>query len=300
MSRSGGVDCELEAHVCGSAWFGLRPPRRLKSERAASTSSSQRLLRFATRRPAECRGPSQFVRPPSNRADALAHLFAYSVGYRQTWVSGLTKSATRMEIRVIRTRRMDRFVRSLAGLFAISALVAGGSAHADDPLGELMRRLAAHPGGHVRFVERQTLSLLKHPVESSGELVYEPPDHLEKRVLAPRPESMTIDKGVLTFERAGRRRSVALASYPELGAFIESIRATLAGDRAALEALYVVDLTTASGGWTLSLVPRAPQLAKLARLIRITGREVVVEGVEIQRPDGDRSVMAITPLVPAQ
>jgi len=195
---------------------------------------------------------------------------------------------------------MDRFVRPLAMLFAISALVATGRVYADDPLGDLMRRLAAHPGGHVRFVERQTISLLKQPVESSGELVYEPPGHLEKRVMVPRPESMTIDKGVLTLERAGRRRSVALASYPELGAFIESIRATLAGDRAALEALYVVDLTTAFGGWTLSLAPKVPQLAKLARLIRITGREDFVEGVEIQRPDGDRSVMVITPLLAAE
>jgi len=193
---------------------------------------------------------------------------------------------------------MSRFRRSLTVLLAVIAATTATSAFAEDALGDLMRRLAAHPGGHVRFVERQTLSLLKAPIESSGELVYEPPDHLEKRVVTPRPESMTIDKGILTLERGGRRRSVSLSSYPELGAFIESIRATLAGDRAALETLYVVDLTSVSGRWTLSLEPRVPQVAKLARLIRITGQDDFVSGVEIQRPDGDKSVMAITPMSP--
>ena len=44
--------------------------------------------------------------------------------------------------------------------------------------------------------------------EASGELVFEPPDHLEKRTLKPKAESVVIEHGHLTFER-GTHRAVA-------------------------------------------------------------------------------------------
>jgi hypothetical protein len=157
-----------------------------------------------------------------------------------------------------------------------------------------MHRLAQRRGGHAQFVERQYLSVLKAPVESTGELHFVPPDHLEKRTLAPKAESLVIDRGMLTFERGHRKRTVALAAYPQLGAFIESIRATLAGDRASLESIYELALLGTDGGWTLALKPRDERLARVVRSIRISGHDDLIDGVEIQRIDGDRSIMTIT------
>ena len=57
-------------------------------------------------------------------------------------------------------------------------------------------------------------------MESSGELSYVAPDRLEKRTLKPKPESMVLDGGTLTLERGGRKRSLPLADYPEVGAFV--------------------------------------------------------------------------------
>lgn len=173
----------------------------------------------------------------------------------------------------------------------------GGVAQADAALDELLQRIAAHGGGRVLFEERQYLSVLKQPVELTGELYFVPPDHLEKRVLSPKPETMVIDKGTLTMERGGRKRSVALASHPEIGVFIESIRATLAGDRAALETVYTLDFSRDGHGWILALRPKDARLARSLSVIRISGHEDVVATFEIVRVDGDRSVMDIT--VPA-
>jgi hypothetical protein len=183
---------------------------------------------------------------------------------------------------------------SSALCLAAALLSASGACAADDGLGQLMHRLSERRGGKAQFVERQYLSMLKAPVEASGELYFEPPDHLEKRTQAPKPESVVIDKGMLTFERGARHRSVALASYPELGAFIESIRATLAGDRASLEALYRLELKESAPGWELALTPRDPRLAKLVRTIRILGHDDLIDSVEILRVDGDRSLMTIS------
>ncbi len=181
-----------------------------------------------------------------------------------------------------------------SGVWIVAALLFGaGSVAAEDSLDKLMHRLSERRGGKAHFVERQYLSLLKTPVESSGDLYFEAPDHLEKRTLTPKPESVVIERGTLTFERGSRRRSVPLSSYPQLGAFIESIRATLAGDRAALEALYRLDLRDDARGWTLSLTPLDEPLARLVKNVRIAGHDDLIDSMEILRVDGDRSVMTI-------
>jgi len=196
---------------------------------------------------------------------------------------------------------MSLFVcRGPAGLFrwgavAAATLVASAAtAVADDAVGALMHRLSARHGGTAQFVERQYLSLLKTPVESAGELYFEAPDHLEKRTATPKPERVVIERGTLTFERGARRRSVPLASYPQLGAFIESIRATLAGDRAALEALYLLELHQEAAAWALSLAPRDERLSRFVKSVRIAGHDDLIDSMEILRVDGDRSVMTIS------
>jgi hypothetical protein len=57
-------------------------------------------------------------------------------------------------------------------------------------LDTVMALLAMRQHGRVEFVEQQFLAILDHPVESSGELRYDAPDHLEKRTLLPRPETL--------------------------------------------------------------------------------------------------------------
>ena len=58
-----------------------------------------------------------------------------------------------------------------------------------------------------------------------------------------------------------------LKDYPEVAGMIERIRATLAGDRKALERVYHLDLQGSSERWTLVLVPLERSEATLARLM---------------------------------
>ena len=98
---------------------------------------------------------------------------------------------------------------------------------------QLMRDLAQTRSSHVRFAEKKFIAMLDQPVESSGELLYSAPDRLEKRTLKPRPETMLVDGGTLVIERGRKKHRLQLPDYPELAAFIDSIRGTLAGDRHA-------------------------------------------------------------------
>lgn len=192
---------------------------------------------------------------------------------------------------------MSRRAAALA-LLALLALPGAAAAVATDPaLDEVLALLAARRHGHVSFTEVHEMAMLKEPLTSSGELVYEAPDRLEKRTLKPRAESLVLEHGVLTAQRGHRSHVLELAAYPQVVPFVESIRATLAGDRAALEHYFSLAFTGDVASWTLTLEPRDPQVAHSVRDIRMTGERDVIHSVEIRQSDGDRSLITIGPEV---
>ena len=158
---------------------------------------------------------------------------------------------------------------------------------------QLMDSLAQNKSGRATFVEKKYIAVLDKPVESSGELIYTAPDGLEKRTLKPRPESMTVKGGELFVERGRQKHKLQLQAYPELAAFIDSIRGTLAGDRKALERNYRLSVDGAPERWTLQLQPLDEKMQAVVQRIGISGVRQQVRSIEIIQADGDRSVMAI-------
>jgi hypothetical protein len=185
--------------------------------------------------------------------------------------------------------------RALAAVLASAAL---GAAAADFDLAALMSMLAQAPAGRATFHEIKYLSLLDRPVETNGELRFTPPAHFEKRTVGLDAETLIADRDNVTIERGGQRRTISLAQYPEIAVFVDSIRGTLAGDRALLEKTYNVALAGQPAQWTLTLVPRAERLLRVVTRIGIEGSQARVRRVEIQQADGDRSIMTITPAGP--
>jgi outer membrane lipoprotein-sorting protein len=158
---------------------------------------------------------------------------------------------------------------------------------------QLMSALAHRRAGRVQFVETKYLAMLERPVESTGELAFTAPDRLEKRTFTPKAENMVIEGDMMTVERAGKSYTLPLQNYPEIAAFIESVRATLAGNRDVLERYYKITLGGNAERWTLTLTPVDSRMAKAVQTIRIDGAADRLDRVEIRQADGDRSVMAI-------
>ena len=169
-------------------------------------------------------------------------------------------------------------------------------AEGDWGIDRLMQSLARSRSGSASFVEKKTIAMLDKPVESSGELFYTAPDRLEKRTLKPKPESMLLDKDKLIVEQRGKKHALSLANYPEVAAFIDSIRGTLAGDRKALERSYKLSLDGDEQNWNLSLLPIEDKMKKVVAKINIAGAGNILHSIEIKQADGDRSLMTITPL----
>lgn len=191
------------------------------------------------------------------------------------------------------------FQRLIFSLFLVlSILLASSISQAESNLDidELMQALASVPSGHASFVEKKSIAILEKPVESSGELFYSAPDRLEKRTLKPKAENMLLDKDKLIVEQRGKKRVLALQNYPEIAAFIDSIRGTLAGDRKSLERTYQLSLEGDAQNWNLILLPIEDKMKKIVAKISIAGSGNVLQTIDILQADGDSSRMTITPL----
>lgn len=190
--------------------------------------------------------------------------------------------------------------RSFARLVfaALSLTLAALTAHgAEWGLDQLMESLAQIRTNRATFNEKKYIAILERPVESSGELLYVAPDRLEKRTLKPRPESMILEQNVLLIERGRQKHRLQLSEQPELAAFIDSIRGTLAGDRKALERNYRLSLEGNAEQWTLQLQPLNDKMVAVVKHIRMAGVRDAVRSIEITHADGDRSLMQIERMV---
>ena len=168
-------------------------------------------------------------------------------------------------------------------------------AWADWDVPALMQQLAKHPTGRAKFMETKTLAVLDQPVVSTGELVYSPPDRLEKHTLKPVPESLVIRGNDLTVTRDGVKRQLRLPQYPEVLAFVEALRGTLVGSRSLLEQHYALTLSGTESDWRLSLTPLDDRMKRWVKVIKVSGSDKGVNTVETLQADGDKSVITVTP-----
>jgi|GEM_PF-214809 len=187
-----------------------------------------------------------------------------------------------------------RWLKRIIACLLLAALAIPALAAFD--VSQLMSELAKHKGGKAKFVEKKYISLLDKPVISSGEMSYSAPDRLEKRTLTPKVETLLLDKDLLSIEREKQKLTINLSNQPEALAFIDSIRGTLTGNRAALEKNYLLSLTGTQDKWVLTLLPSEQKIAALVLRIVVSGGKGQIRSIEYLQADGDRSVMSLEPI----
>lgn len=204
-------------------------------------------------------------------------------------------------------RGLMRYTREISACAAGCALLLlsllGPKALADEQrdgqftLESLMRALSEVESIDAAFRETRTVAVLNEPVILTGVLRYRAPDYVLKKVLLPRRESIEISGDQLFIDSSeDGTRSLRLEDYPAIGAFVESFRATLAGDLDSLRRHYRAALEGTSGRWRLRLEPIEPAIAEHVDAILIRGSASRVLRIETRQTDGSRSVMTITPV----
>ena len=186
-------------------------------------------------------------------------------------------------------------MRRLEWLLAVLLLCLAAPAWAAFDAPALMQLIATHPGGTVPFEETRTLALLDEPLTSSGELVYQPPERLEKRTLQPQPETLIIDGDRIAIVRNGKKRELRLGQYPEMEALIAGLRGVLLGNLPLLQQYYALRVSGDADAWTLELTPEDREARRWLRHIRVRGHGNQVQSMDTEQADGDRSRIVIQP-----
>ena len=182
----------------------------------------------------------------------------------------------------------------LRGLLLCAALLLAPPAFAAEwNLDALMQALAQHPASRASFVERKTLAMLDTPIESSGELRFRAPGTLEMRTLKPKPQTLILEGNRLSAAIDGRTHHINLDSHPDAAVLVDSIRATLNSDRAALQREYTVSLAGERARWALTLVPLAARARSRVREIRIVGRGGQIHSIAVEHADGDHTLLTL-------
>ena len=160
-------------------------------------------------------------------------------------------------------------------------------------LDQLMKSLAQRRHGEVDYEETDYLAVLDRPLKSSGMLIYDAPDHLEKRTIKPKPQSLTLDGDEMTVQRGRRKYQMQVSAYPKLAPLLDAMRDTLAGNEAALEKVFKVGFTGTAEDWKLQLMPLDEELARDVKEVEVQGAQDEIRSVEILQVSGDRSVMTL-------
>lgn len=175
----------------------------------------------------------------------------------------------------------------------------------DDALAPITR-LAQPPPTQVAFAEARFSALLSRPLVVSGQLSWEGGDRLQRHVDMPYVETTRIVDGEVSMHRAGRgTRHFSLDRAPPLKALLDSLVAVLSGDRARLSKAFTprLDQEGDGQGWTLTLKPKSPQLARSLSHIRLDGDRQGLRCMLITEANGTLSVDLLGPLaarMPAQ
>jgi hypothetical protein len=161
----------------------------------------------------------------------------------------------------------------------------------------LLGRFAALPGVEARFREEKQIALLDAPLISEGRLSFVGGDtpRLLRRTESPSASTVLIGGDRLTFHDGRRRRELDLngPSGALLRNFVQSFLYLLAGDEAALRRLYDITLTPRSEdapqGWLMILVPRDEAMRRVLNEVRLSGRGVLLEQMQVLEASGDRT-----------
>ena len=162
-------------------------------------------------------------------------------------------------------------------------------------LPQLMAMLARVDRSVVAFEETRHFAVLAAPVVRRGTLQYVRPDRLEMRVATPIPETVEIVGSRIRIASTDGRREWDLAGQPVALAWIEGIRASLAGDTESLTRRFRSGLSGTADAWAMRLEPIDARVAAALARVDVRGRRAQILSIEILDAQGDRIAIALTP-----
>ncbi len=154
----------------------------------------------------------------------------------------------------------------------------------------LMHLLGRVDRAEVAYQERVESGLIDTAIGTRGHLLYQAPDRIRR--MSDDGDGFVLEGERMQLIRDNQVANELIVSEIEpLAALVGALRATFAGDLAALQANYRLDYGATEQAWTLDLAPRAMALSPLFQRIRIVGNGATIETIEMLEANGDRRTL---------
>ena len=196
-------------------------------------------------------------------------------------------------------RTVKNLTLTLAALCA-AALWTPAAADGAWDLPALMKELGGIRLIDAAFTEQKQAEFLSGgEFAVSGEMHFKAPHTLRRIVTKPYRESIIIDESTVIIKRMDSKnetdkvRFIEIDSHPSIRLFIDSMRATMAGDLATVLEIYEVELSGDRGEWRLRLVPQRKALKKFINAVDVTGSANRISTLLVHEDDGTRSLITL-------
>ena len=168
---------------------------------------------------------------------------------------------------------------------------------ADEGMGEVMAMLSRISLSESSYREEKHYEMLDIPMVRSGQLSYRAPDYLSWALGQDRQFRYEVQGSEMVAFRSGSEyQRMPLDAVPAASAFIESFRATLAGDQERLARYYQISFSGSPEAWQLSLRPIREEVGRFVELIQISGQSDRIQQIRIEETNGDWSLMHLEAL----
>ena len=165
----------------------------------------------------------------------------------------------------------------------------------------IVASLERAPPAKTKFAEVRFSGMPDRPLILRGELEYDGPGKLARRVEKPYREAMTIADGEASVQRGDKpARVFSLSQAPELEGFLRGFAALLGGDADTLARDFTIAATGTATAWRLRLVPRDDRLAKRMTSIEVEGAGTSARCFTTSEADGDVNVLLVESLADAK
>lgn len=183
--------------------------------------------------------------------------------------------------------------RALAAALAVAAGMLARRAAAEDPAAPLVAavaaRLAHPPVLRGRFEQDKRIAGFKQALHSRGEFLLAAGAGVIWTTREPFAAELRLSRDALVSTQDGAVvMSLDAAREPGLRAINQLLFALLAGDVATLARQFRVAGSTAAEGWSLTLTPLDPGMAKVLTTIALTG-DTLVRTVDLDEANGDHT-----------
>jgi outer membrane lipoprotein-sorting protein len=188
-------------------------------------------------------------------------------------------------VKIVAASRVEALVPRLLLLATmLCAVPLPASAQTTTTIDSVLGRFARIEGLTLSFHEEKHIALLSMPLVTDGTLAYARPGRLARRAGG---QIVLIDGTALRMSDGGHEQHIDLRSQPVVRSFVDSFRAFLAGDRAALEQSYAIGLAHTDTDWTITLTPRAAPLNQFMTSIVFHGMGDTLLSMTMTEVSGD-------------